>query len=120
EVFLANALNFPDEQFDGALVWDVLEYLTAPLLTAVVARLRAMLRPQASLLAVFHADEPSESVPVYSYRIRDHRTIQMAPRGKRKPAQIFNNRSLERMFQDFHSVKFFLTRDHLREVIVRR
>jgi hypothetical protein len=24
------------------------------------------------------------------------------------------------LFQDFQSVKFFLTRDHLREVIVRR
>jgi hypothetical protein len=24
------------------------------------------------------------------------------------------------LFQDFDSVKFFLTRDHLREVIVRR
>jgi hypothetical protein len=44
----------------------------------------------------------------------------MAARGQRKPAQIFNNRSLERLFQDFQSVKFFLTRDHLREVIVRR
>jgi lysyl-tRNA synthetase class 2 len=39
-------------------------------------------------------------------------------RGER--LQIFNNRSLEKLFQDFQSVKFFLTRDRLREVIVRR
>jgi hypothetical protein len=44
----------------------------------------------------------------------------LTPRGQRKPAQYFNNRSLEKLFQKFHSVKFFLTRDHLREVIVRR
>jgi hypothetical protein len=118
--FLDNALDFPEEYFDGALVWDVLEYLSAPMLTKVVRRLHRMLRPDAGLLAVFHADERAETVPSYSYRIQDHRTIQMAPRGRRRPAQIFNNRSLEKLFQDFQSVKFFLTRDHLREVIVRR
>jgi hypothetical protein len=120
EEFLEGALHFPDEQFDGALVWDVLEFLSAPLLALVVERLHRVLRPDAGLLAVFHSDERAETVPSYSYRVQDHKTIQMAARGQRKPAQIFNNRSLERLFQDFQSVKFFLTRDHLREVIVRR
>lgn len=118
--FLDSALDFPEGQFDGALVWDVLEYLSPLMLTAVVKRLRYMLRPDAGLLAVFHADARAETVPTYAYRIHDHRTIQMTPRGRRHPAQIFNNRSLEKLFQDFQSVKFFLTRDHLREVIVRR
>jgi hypothetical protein len=44
----------------------------------------------------------------------------MVSRSQRRPAQIFNNRSLEKLFQDFQSVKFFLTRDRLREVIVKR
>jgi hypothetical protein len=38
----------------------------------------------------------------------------------RKPSQPFNNRAIEKLFHEFGSVKFFLTRDHLREVIVRR
>ena len=38
----------------------------------------------------------------------------------RRPLQLFNNRGVEKLFQRFHSVKFFLARDHLREVIVRR
>jgi hypothetical protein len=118
--FIGSALDFASDQFDGALVWDVLEYLAPPLLNTVVSRLRGMLRPGASLLAVFHAEERKDLVPSYSYRIQDHRTILMAPRGRRRPAQYFNNRSLEKLFQDFHSVKFFLTRDALREVIVRR
>ena len=120
ETFLRTALDFPDEAFDGALVWDVLEYLSPALLAIVVERLRAMLRPGASLLAVFHNEERAETVPCYSFRIHGHRTIQLASRGRRQPAQFFNNRSLEKLFQDFQSVKFFLTRDHLREVIVRR
>jgi hypothetical protein len=33
--------------------------------------------------------------------------------------QLFNNRSLERLFTRSDSVKFFLTKDRLREVVVR-
>ena len=118
--FLDNALNFPQEHFDGVLVWDTLQFLSQPLLETVMGRLRGVLRPGSCLLAVFHSEERAESIPTYSFRIADHRTISLAQRGVRRPAQFFNNRSLERLFQDFQSVKFFLTRDHLREVIVRR
>jgi hypothetical protein len=38
----------------------------------------------------------------------------------RRPAQLFNNRAIEKLFREAQSLKFFLTRDHLREVIVRR
>jgi hypothetical protein len=79
-----------------------------------------MLRPGSYMLALFHAEERVETIPTYSYRVQDRKTITLAPRGRRRPAQFFNNRSLEKLFQDFDSVKFFLTRDHLREVIVRR
>jgi ubiquinone/menaquinone biosynthesis C-methylase UbiE len=118
--FLATALNFEDESYDGALVWDSLQFLASPLLQTVVAKLHRTLRPGANLLALFHTEERIETIPTFAYRIHDHRTIQMLSRSQRKPAQVFNNRSLEKLFQDFHSVKFFLTRDRLREVIVRR
>jgi len=117
--FLDRALDFPEGNFDGALVWDRLQFLTAPMLEAVTGRLFRILRPGSTLLALFNADERTD-IPTYSYRIVDRRTIMLAPRGRRNPAQFFNNRSLEKLFQDFSSVKFFLTRDHLREVIVRR
>jgi hypothetical protein len=118
--FLDTALGFPDQQFDGALVWDTLQFLAAPLLQTVVEKLHRVMRPGACMLAFFHAEERIDTIPTYWYRISDHRTIQLHPRGRRRPAQFFNNRSLEKLFQDFESVKFFLTRDHLREVIVRR
>jgi hypothetical protein len=118
--FLDAALDYPAQHFDGALVWDTLEFLHGPLLETVVRRLSNMLRPGSYMLALFHAEERVETIPTYSYRIADRKTITLAPRGRRRPAQFFNNRSLEKLFQDFESVKFFLTRDHLREVIVRR
>jgi hypothetical protein len=118
--FLDTALDFPDGVFDGALVWDALQFLSPQLLQTVVHKLHRVLKPGACLLAFFHAEEKIDTIPTYSYRIADQRTILLGARGRRKPAQFFNNRSLEKLFQDFASVKFFLTRDHLREVIVRR
>lgn len=118
--FLREGLEFAEHSFDGALVWDTLQFLAPPLLQETVDRLYRILRPQSALLAFFHAEEKASQVPLYYYRILDARTLSLSPRGQRKPAQYFNNRSLEKLFQNFHSVKFFLTRDHLREVIVRR
>jgi hypothetical protein len=118
--FIENALPFAEESFDGALVWDSLQFLSPALLQTVVTRLYGVLRPGSSLLAMFHTEERIDTIATYSYRIQDHRTVQMTAPAQRKPAQIFSNRSLEKMFQDFQSVKFFLTRDRLREVIVRR
>ena len=120
EQFLSQTLDYPPAHFDGALVWDTLQFLAPPLLQMTIERLRHVLHSSANLLAFFHAEEKAATVPVYSYRILDSKTLSLAARGQRKPAQFFNNRSLEKLFQEFQSVKFFLTRDHLREVIVRR
>jgi len=118
--FLEQSLSFPAQHFDGALAWDTLQYLPPRLLAIMVERLHDLLRPQSCLLAFFHAEEKAEFVPMHSYRIRDERTLILTPRGRRKPAHLFNNREIEKLFQRFHPVKFFLTRDHLREVIVKR
>jgi hypothetical protein len=120
DYFLRESLDFSERSFDGALVWDTLQFLAPPLLQEAVDRLFHVLRPQSALLAFFHAEEKANLVPLYNYRILESKTLSLTPRGQRKPAQYFNNRSLEKLFQKFHSVKFFLTRDHLREVIVRR
>ncbi len=118
--FLAQTLDFSDGQFDGALIWDSFQFMHPALLAAVIGRLRSILRPNAYLLAFFHADERAVEVPSYSYRIVDNRSLQLSRRGSRPASLFFNNRALERLFQDFESVKFFLTRDSLREVIVKR
>lgn len=118
--FLSQTLDFPSLKFDGALVWDSLQFLTPPLQNLVVDRLYEILRPQSCLLAFFQAEEKAQEVPVYSFRVMGPKTVALAPRGGRLAAQFFNNRSLEKLFRRFGSVKFFLTRDHLREVIVRR
>lgn len=120
EAFLEHSLNFPENHFDGALVWDALEFLAPQLLKATVDRLHRITKPHSYILAVFHAEEKVDLIGAYRYRISDASTLLLSLRGMRRPAQFFNNRAVERLFQSFESVKFFLTRDALREVIVRR
>ncbi len=119
DFFLRQTLDYEEGQFDGVLAWDVLEYLSPALLTAVVTRLRKITRPKSYMLAFFHADDRMQSVPIYTFRIQAVNTLQLAQQGVHRPAQLFNNRSLERLFGNFDSVKFFLARDRLREVIVK-
>jgi len=118
--FLEHALECPPAGFDAALLWDMLEYLAPPLLEAVLARLYQVVKRGGYMLAIFHADERVERVPVYRYRIGSADTLWLSPRDMRRPAQLFNNRAIEKLFREAQSLKFFLTRDHLREVIVRR
>jgi SAM-dependent methyltransferase len=118
--FIEQTLTFPDESFDGALVWDALQFLVSPVLEDTVTQLLRVMRPGGLLLLFFNADEKATRTPVYNYRIQDHKTLLQTPRAGYQRSQHFNNRMLERLFERAASVKFFLTRDHLREMIVRR
>lgn len=119
EYFLRQALDYPEGHFDGVLIWDSLEYLAPALLNSVVDRLHKIVRPKSYMLAFFHSDDKLDSVPYYTFRIQEVNALQVATRGARHPAQLFNNRSLEKLFGRFDSVKFFLTRERLREVIIK-
>ena len=120
ETFCKLSLDYKPDSFDGVLIWDCLEYLAPELLEEVVSHLFEIARPGASLLCYFHADQNATKVPITQFRIIDSKTIQTATRQLSRPTQFYSNRAVERIFQNFQSVKFFLTRDHLREVIVRR
>jgi hypothetical protein len=119
EYFLKQALDYPEHDIDGVLIWDTLEYLSPPLLAAVVERLHKIVKPKSYMLSFFHSDDKLDAVPFYTFRIQEPNLLQVGQRGLRRPVQLFNNRSLEKLFGNFESVKFFLTRERLREVIVK-
>ena len=119
EFFLKETLDYEAGQFDGVLVWDVLEHLNPALLNAVVERLHKIVRPKGYMLAFFHSDDGLDAAPFYAFRIHQMNTLEIVQQGMRRPVQLYNNRSLEKLFGKFESVKFFLARDRLREVIVK-
>lgn len=120
EAFQSKVLNFDDDSLDGVLVWDSLQYLSPAMLEAAVCQLHALLHKGGQLLTVFHTDEKLVEVPSYSYRIQARNRVKLVARSHRRPAQYFSTRTLEKLFRDFSQVKFFLTQDSLREVIVRK
>ena len=119
EQFLDQTFDFEDQSCDAAFVWDSLQFLPAQISQGVLTRLYRVLAPDALLMAFFHPENSGAAAP-HICRILDARHLQLTPRPHFRPAVPFNTRSIERFFQQFQSVKFFLTRENLQEVIARR
>jgi hypothetical protein len=94
--------------------------MSPALLAATVEQLHRITRPGCYMLGFFNSDDKGLSSPNMKFRIVKTNTLHLTQKGMRNQAQPFNNRNLERLFAKFDSVKFFLTREHLREVIIRR
>jgi len=120
ERFLAENLVYPPTLFDAILCWDVADYLHESLVKPVVNQLHRVLKPNGVLLAFFHTRDAGPDAPHYRYHIvgEDMLELQAGPRFHLQ--RVFNNRHIENLFRDFHSIKFFLARDNLREVMVVR
>jgi SAM-dependent methyltransferase len=134
--FLAENLVFGNAQFDIILCWNLADYLDEELVKPLVARFWSMIRPGGMLLAFFHTQEAGPDAPCYRYHITGNDTLEMqhvevrgdlrkgpgaqSARGAFRLQRVFNNRHIENLFRDFTSIKFFLTRDNIREVLVVR
>lgn len=120
QVFQSKVLNYDDETLDGILVWDALQYLAPNLLEPCIEQMHSILRPGGQMLTVFHMEEKALEVPSFSYRIQGRNRVRLVSPTSRRPARYFTTRALEQLFKDFSQVKFFLTQDSLREVIIRK
>src|SRR6266700_634871 len=112
------------------------DYMDESLVKPVVARLWSMMKPGSMLLAFFHTREAGPDAPCYRYHLSGNDTLEMhalnAKRDHRKETtsasaskvftlqRVFHNRHIENLFRDFTSIKFFLSRDNIREVLVVR
>jgi hypothetical protein len=120
EQFLQYSLNFEPQSVDAVLLWDSLEWLEPDAQRAVVGRLYEVLRPNGLIFAVFHTESAVPDVPIHYFKLLDPETLAVADTGADRPHRLFTNRNVEKLFDRFQSVKFFLSRDNLREVLVRR
>jgi hypothetical protein len=118
--FLEQTLTFPDAYFDGALVWEAMQFLVSPVIEQAIAQLLRVVKPGGLILAFFNGNDKVSKIPVRNYRIQDQKTLTVVTRGPEQRVQYFNNRTVEKLFDKASSVKFFLARDHLREVLIRR
>ena len=137
--FLADNLVYPAAHFDVVLCWNLPDYLDESLVRPVMGRLWSVLKPGGMLLAFFHTKDAGPDSPCYRFHILDKDVLEMQKIVLRREARrgptgavhtavgdgfrlqrVFNNRHIETLFRDFASIKFFLARDNVREVLVVR
>ena len=137
--FLADNLVYPASHFDVVLCWNLPDYLHESLVRPVVGRLWSVLKPGGMLLAFFHTRDAGPDSPCYRFHIVGRDSLEMQRIELRKESRrgstgavhtaltegfhlqrVFNNRHIENLFRDFASIKFFLARDNVREVLVVR
>jgi SAM-dependent methyltransferase len=137
--FLADNLQYPAAHFDVVLCWNLSDYLDESLVRPVMGRLWSVLKPGGMLLAFFHTKDAGPDSPCYRFHILDKDVLEMQRIVMRREARrgptgavhtavgdgfrlqrVFNNRHIETLFRDFASIKFFLARDNVREVMVVR
>jgi SAM-dependent methyltransferase len=137
--FLDENLVYPAAHFDVVLCWNLPDYLDESLVKPVVGRLWSVLKPGGMLLAFFHTRDAGPDAPCYRYHITGSDLLEMQPilaqkETRRGPTgavhrsiaggfrlqRVFNNRHIENLFRDFASIKFFLSRDNIREVLAVR
>ncbi len=120
EGFLAQNLDFADREFDVVLLWSTLDYLPGELVTPVVGRLHASMRPGGKVLALFHNKINGDNTAFCRYHLTDSDAIEMQATAPVAMQQVFTNRSIEKTFSSYASNKFFLAKDNLYEVIITR
>jgi SAM-dependent methyltransferase len=130
--FLDENLNYPNNHFDLVFCWNLPDYLDEGLVKPVVARLWSVMKPGAMLLVFFHTREAGPDAPYYRYHLTTSDVLEMHTLNSKRDAKkgaapknftlqrVFNNRHIENLFRDFASIKFFLSRDNIREVLVVR
>ncbi|MBV9181086.1 MAG: class I SAM-dependent methyltransferase [Acidobacteria bacterium] len=132
--FLEENLAYTNAHFDLVFCWNLADYLDESLVKPVMGRLWSVIKPGGVLLAFFHTREAGPDAPFYRYHVtgadvlemhvlnakRNHQKHEVGTVKAFKLQRVFNNRHIENLFRDFASIKFFLSRDNIREVLVVR
>jgi hypothetical protein len=130
--FLSENLVYPNGNFDIVLCWNLADYMEESLVKPTIDRFWSQMKAGGLLLAFFHTRDAGPDSACYRYHVSGTDVLEMqevrfAPPGrpsseKQSPRlqRVFNNRHIENLFRDFASIKFFLARDNIREVLVVR
>lgn len=123
--FLDENLTYPNGLFDIVLVWNLPDYMEESLVKPTIDRLWSVMKPGGLLLAFFHTRDAGPDSPCYRFHITgtdmlEMQEVRLSDKQSPRLQRVFNNRHIENLFRDFASIKFFLARDAIREVLLVR
>jgi hypothetical protein len=124
ERFLSTHLTFSGRGFDIVLLWDTSDYLPEPIVAPVIQRIHQVMEPNGQMLAMFHSASAASVTPLKAdfsrYHLTETNRLDLQRAGNYPLLNTFTNRQIEKLFEDFKSFTFFLSKDNVREVLVTR
>jgi 2-polyprenyl-3-methyl-5-hydroxy-6-metoxy-1,4-benzoquinol methylase len=118
--FLDNNLDFAGREFDVILLWTTLDYIPQDLVSPLIKRLRSSMRPGGRVLTFFHTRNLGPDTAFCRYHVTDSDTIESQETTGYTVQRVYTNRTIEKLFENYASTKFYLAKDNLYEVIITR
>jgi hypothetical protein len=118
--FIAANLDFSGRDFDIILLWDTANFLPPEMVPALFGRLRDVLRPDGMLLAFFHGRLTGPETTFSRFQLGDGDDLQILDSGSFPVRKIYQTRQVEKFLEGYSSIRFFLGKDNVREVIAVR
>jgi len=120
ERFVAANLDFSGRDFDVVLLWDTANYLPPVMVPALFARMRDVLRPEGRLLAFFHGKKEGPETTFSRFQLTENDNLLVLKSADFPVREVYQTRQVEKFLEGYSSVRFFLGRDNVREVIAVR
>jgi SAM-dependent methyltransferase len=118
--FIQANLDFSGRDFDVILLWDTANYLPPEVVPALFARLSGVLRPGGLLLAFFHSRLQGPETVFSRYHLTDTDDLKVVETGGFPVRKVYQTRQVEQLLAGFNSMRFFVGKDNVREVIAVR
>ena len=118
--FIAANLDFSGRDFDVILLWDTANFLPPEMVPALFSRLRDVLRPDGKLLAFFHGRLVGPETAFSRFQLGDGDSLLALDSGNFPVRHVYQTRQVEQLLEGYSSVRFFLGKDNVREVIAVR
>ena len=120
ERFATGNFDFSQRDFDIILLWDTANYLPPSVVPALFDRLGQVLRPDGRLLAFFHGKADGPGTAFSRYQLTDGDSLITLSSGGYPVQALYQTRQIEKFLQGYSSVRFFLGKDNVREVMAVR
>jgi hypothetical protein len=118
--FVSANLDFSGRDFDVILLWDTANFLPPVMVAALFVRLREVLRPEGKLLAFFHGRLEGPETVFGRFQLGDSDDLHVLDSGNFPVRKVYQTRQVEKFLDGYSSVRFFLGKDNVREVIAVR
>ena len=117
-------LPFEDEQFDGVLAWDLLDFFHRGEVPAVISEIFRVLKKEGLQFGLFCSERADRVEESQRYRIADTGMLEHEPLGKTSSEKLFvtrlKNRDILDAYVPHRVLHFIMLKNRMREIVVRK